>query len=146
MALVLLFKKIRPETYGSHCAWLKASDWLLIYVRTGALNSVTRSNWPFPGIIIELQHKSTWSSGSALVQTVTLHNEAQRPYFTLQITAVNTCTACCNSTRFNIELTKCTYMTNTLLITLREERRLKVVENRVPRRIFGPNGDEVTGE
>jgi hypothetical protein len=30
--------------------------------------------------------------------------------------------------------------------TLREERRLKVFENRVLRRVFGPKRDEVTGE
>jgi hypothetical protein len=29
---------------------------------------------------------------------------------------------------------------------LREERRLRVFENRVLRSIFGPEGDEVTGE
>jgi len=29
---------------------------------------------------------------------------------------------------------------------LREERRLRVFENRVLRRVFGPKGDEVTGE
>jgi len=29
---------------------------------------------------------------------------------------------------------------------LREERRLRVFENRVLRRIFGPKGDELTGE
>ena len=29
---------------------------------------------------------------------------------------------------------------------MREERRLRVFENRVLRRIFGPKGDEVTGE
>jgi len=34
----------------------------------------------------------------------------------------------------------------TLLFTLREEHRLRVAENRVPRRIFGPKRDEVTGE
>jgi hypothetical protein len=28
---------------------------------------------------------------------------------------------------------------------MREERRLRVFENRVLRRIFGPKGDEVTG-
>jgi hypothetical protein len=32
------------------------------------------------------------------------------------------------------------------LHTLREERRLKVFENRVLRRVFGPKRDEVTGE
>jgi hypothetical protein len=30
-------------------------------------------------------------------------------------------------------------------LTLREESRLKMYENRVLRRIFGPKGDEVTG-
>jgi hypothetical protein len=31
-------------------------------------------------------------------------------------------------------------------LTLREEHRLRVLENRVLRRIFGPRRDEVTGE
>ena len=31
-------------------------------------------------------------------------------------------------------------------LTLREERRLRVFENRVLRRIFGPKRDQVTGE
>jgi hypothetical protein len=31
-------------------------------------------------------------------------------------------------------------------LTLREEHRLRVYENRVLRRIFGANTDEVTGE
>jgi hypothetical protein len=31
-------------------------------------------------------------------------------------------------------------------VTLREEDRLRVFENRVLRRIFGPKRDEVTGE
>jgi hypothetical protein len=31
-------------------------------------------------------------------------------------------------------------------MTLREERRLRVFENRVLRRIFGPKRDDVTGE
>ena len=34
----------------------------------------------------------------------------------------------------------------TWLLTLREERRLRLFENRVLRRIFGPKRDEVTGE
>jgi hypothetical protein len=32
------------------------------------------------------------------------------------------------------------------LVSNREEHRLRVFENRVPRRIFGPKWDEVTGE
>ena len=31
-------------------------------------------------------------------------------------------------------------------LTLREERRLRVFENRVLRRIFGPSGEETTRE
>ena len=38
------------------------------------------------------------------------------------------------------------YGCETLLLTLREERKLRVFENRVLRRIFGPRRDEVTGE
>jgi hypothetical protein len=34
----------------------------------------------------------------------------------------------------------------TCSLTLREEYRLRVLENRVLRRIFGPKRDEVTGE
>jgi hypothetical protein len=33
----------------------------------------------------------------------------------------------------------------TLSLVLREERRLRVFENRAQRRIFGPKRDEVTG-
>jgi len=36
--------------------------------------------------------------------------------------------------------------TETWSLTLREERRLQVFENRVLRRIFGPKRDEVTRE
>ena len=38
------------------------------------------------------------------------------------------------------------YGCETWSLTLREERRLRVYENRVLRRIFGPRRDEVTGE
>jgi hypothetical protein len=38
------------------------------------------------------------------------------------------------------------YGCETLSLTLREECRLRVFENRVLRRIFGPKRDEVTGE
>jgi hypothetical protein len=34
----------------------------------------------------------------------------------------------------------------TLSLTLREERRVRAFENRVLRRIFGPNRNKVTGE
>jgi hypothetical protein len=38
------------------------------------------------------------------------------------------------------------YGCETWSLTLREERRLRVFENRVLRRIFGPKRDEVMGE
>ena len=38
------------------------------------------------------------------------------------------------------------YGCETWSLTLREERRLRVFENRVLRRLFGPKRDEVTGE
>ena len=38
------------------------------------------------------------------------------------------------------------YGYETWSLTLREERRLRVFENRVLRRIFGPKRDKVTGE
>jgi hypothetical protein len=38
------------------------------------------------------------------------------------------------------------YRCETWSLTLREEHRLKVFENRVLRRIFGPKRDELTGE
>jgi len=38
------------------------------------------------------------------------------------------------------------YGSETWSLTLRDERRLRVYENRVVRRIFGPKRDEVTGE
>jgi hypothetical protein len=37
------------------------------------------------------------------------------------------------------------YRCETLSLTLREKHRLRVFENRVLRRIFGPKRDEVTG-
>ena len=38
------------------------------------------------------------------------------------------------------------YGCETWSLTLREERRLRVFENRVLRRIFGPRKDKITGE
>ena len=38
------------------------------------------------------------------------------------------------------------YGFETWSLTLREERRLRVFENRVLRRVFGPKRDEATGE
>jgi hypothetical protein len=43
-------------------------------------------------------------------------------------------------------LTLVLYECETWSLTLREEHRLEVFENRVLRRIFGPSRDEVTGE
>ena len=45
-----------------------------------------------------------------------------------------------------IILTLVLYGCETWSLILREERRLRMFENRVLRRIFGPKRDEVTGE
>jgi hypothetical protein len=52
----------------------------------------------------------------------------------------NACSGCDVSGKYD------RYFTYIVLITLREERRLRVFENRVLRRVFGPKRDEVTGE
>jgi len=46
----------------------------------------------------------------------------------------------------NISLPVVLYGCETWSFTLREEHRLRVIENRVLKRIFGPKRDEVTGE
>jgi hypothetical protein len=46
----------------------------------------------------------------------------------------------------NIILPVVLYGCETCSLTLREKRRLRVFENLVLRRIFGPKRDEVTGE
>ena len=46
----------------------------------------------------------------------------------------------------NIILPVVLYGCETWSLTLREERRLRVFENRVLRRVFGPKRDKVTGE
>jgi hypothetical protein len=48
--------------------------------------------------------------------------------------------------RVTIILPVVLYGCETWSLTLREERRLRVFENRVLRRVFGPKRDEVTGE
>jgi hypothetical protein len=51
-----------------------------------------------------------------------------------------------NVHRMNILFNVVLYGCETWSLTLREEHRLRVFENRVLRRIFGPKRDEVTGE
>jgi hypothetical protein len=45
-----------------------------------------------------------------------------------------------------VHLEELTKTVNYIFSVLREEHRLRVFENRVLRRIFGPKSDEVTGE
>jgi hypothetical protein len=47
---------------------------------------------------------------------------------------------------YNIILPVVLYGCETWSLTLRDEHRLRMSENRVLRRIFGPKRDEVTGE
>ena len=50
-----------------------------------------------------------------------------------------------NGTYRNVTLSVDVYGSGTWPLTLREEHRLRVFENRVRRMIFGPEEDEVTG-
>jgi hypothetical protein len=45
----------------------------------------------------------------------------------------------------NYNFACCLYGCETWSVTLRDERRLRVVENGILKRIFGPKMDEVTG-
>jgi hypothetical protein len=51
-----------------------------------------------------------------------------------------------NDATLHVKYTVVLYGCETWSLTLREERRLRVFENRVLRRIFGPKRDEVTRE
>src|SRR5215510_11356852 len=53
---------------------------------------------------------------------------------------------CCPKTYRTIILPVVLYGCETWSLMLREEHRLRVFENRVLRRVFGPKRDEVTGE
>ena len=59
---------------------------------------------------------------------------------------------CCSSKKLKIKIYRTIilpvvlYGCETWSLTLRDERRLRVFENRVLRRVFGPKRDEVTGE
>jgi hypothetical protein len=50
------------------------------------------------------------------------------------------------SKNIKIKIPVVLYGCETWSLTLREERRLRVFDNRVLRRVFGPKRDEVTGE
>jgi hypothetical protein len=68
----------------------------------------------------------------------------------LKITGIINCTfrpwETLNKTRIKLNITQVlpVYGCETWSLTLREERRLRVFENRVLRRIFGPKRDEIT--
>src|SRR5215468_10204774 len=59
-------------------------------------------------------------------------------------TVLQRCAKCVNYSLCNIPVVL--YGCETWSLTLREEQRLRVFENRVLRRIFGPKRDEATGE
>ena len=50
------------------------------------------------------------------------------------------------SKNVEIKIYRTTFGCGTWSLTLREERKLRVFDNRVLRKIFGPKSDEVTGE
>jgi hypothetical protein len=75
-------------------------------------------------------------------------NSANACYYSFQnflssrLLSINVKIRICKTIILSVVLYRC----GTLSLTLREEFRLRVFENRVLRRIFGPKRDEVTGE
>jgi len=71
-----------------------------------------------------------------------MHYMSLRKYTALISSPVSLVAATYRTIIFPVVLYGC----ETWSLTLREERKLRVFENMVLRRIFGPRGDEVTGE
>jgi len=85
-----------------------------------------------------VEHAEGILTGNILVKKPALLPQCQRPGFTpIQNHGQNYKT---------IILPVILYECETWSLTLREERRLRVFENRVLRRVFGPKRDEVTGD
>jgi hypothetical protein len=81
------------------------------------------------------EHKSTLHSGNACYHWVQSLLSCRLLYRNVKVKIYKTMT-----------LPVVLYERQTWSLTLREEHRLRVFENRVLRRIFGPKRDEVTGE
>ena len=79
--------------------------------------------------------KSRLKSGNACYHSVQNFLSSSLLYKTLKIKIYRT-----------IMLPVVLYGCETWSLTLSEERRLRVFENRVSRRIFGPKSEEITGE
>jgi len=79
--------------------------------------------------------KGRWKSGNASYQSVQILLSSSLPSKNLNVKLYKT-----------VILPVVVYGCETWSLTLREEPRLRVFENRVLRRIFGPKRDEVTGE
>jgi len=84
---------------------------------------------------IQEEIKSRLKSGNACYQSVQNLLSSRLLYKNLKINIYRT-----------IMLPVVLYGCETWSLTLREEGRLRVFENRVPRRIFGPRRDEITEE
>ena len=75
-----------------------------------------------------------------------LKNNTAR-FIRTQISSIEKCMCVCVCVYIYIyNFASCLYGCETWSLTLGEERRLRVFENRVLSRIFGPKRDEVTGE
>ena len=89
--------------------------------------TLTHQNWAHEEI------KSRWQSGNACYFSVRNFLSSSLLYKNLNIEIYRT------------EIVPVVCECETWSLTLREEGRLKVFENRVLRRIFGPERDEVKG-
>ena len=100
-----------------------------------AFNADENALWIFRNNFIQEEIKSRLKSGNACYHSVQNFLSSSLLSKNLKIMIYRTIT-------LPVVLCGC----ETWSLTLREERRLRVFENRVLRRIFGPKTDEVTGE
>ena len=72
------------------------------------------------------------NTANSMFRLIAVHNRLDAQFFSVYV-------------HRTIILPVVLYVCETWSPTLREERRLRVFENRVLRRVFGPKRDEVTG-
>jgi hypothetical protein len=94
--------------------------------------------------VFSLSQRNTKLTDGYLRPGYTVHNTTRcLTIFIIQQQFFNLVTGCNNRTKI---LPVVLYGCETWSLTLREERTLRVLENRVLRRVFGSKRDEVTGE
>ena len=139
--LILFNLKLKP---GNLISWLsletsmedRITAWLYVIVPLKGWNSskIWEQPWRIK-VLFRNKLKSILKSRNACYHSV---QNLLSPTLLTKIIKIKMCKT--------IILRVVLYGCGTWSLTLREERRLRVFENRVLRRIFGPKRDEVTGE